>query len=180
MVSLARGTDGPGQQASLPHRSDGTLRSKVYGMCARRTNRHDSLSSEYSIACDYGISAQAPRSKLCLAKPVIRWHCCIDDEEVTATGKHRGGKPATRSSASSSPISQPTLMHFIPSKQAQTPLLSPDQECPYPSCTVRLGSVHDEWPTLLQESRPQEVNNKISGEEDGRGEGGERGGGVRA
>lgn len=67
-VSLARGTDGPGQQASLPHRSNGTLRSRVYGMCARRTNRHDSLSSEYSIACDYGISAQAPRSKLCLAK----------------------------------------------------------------------------------------------------------------
>lgn len=88
-VSLARGTDGPGQQASLPHRSNGTLRSRVYGMCARRTNRHDSLSSEYSIACDYGISAQAPRSKLCLVKPVIRWHCCIDDEEVTTTGKHR-------------------------------------------------------------------------------------------
>lgn len=101
-------------------RSDGTLRSSVYGMCARRAVVIIS-SSEYSSACDYGNSARAPRSKLCLAKPIIRWHCCIDDE-VTTTGKQRR-QACNQTKHMLFLVSQASVVHFVPNKRAQTPLL---------------------------------------------------------
>lgn len=148
-------------------RSDGTLRSSVYGMCARRAVVIIS-SSGYSSACDYGNSARAPRSKLCLAKPIIRWHCCIDDE-VTTTGKQR--QQACNQTKHTLFPYFPGLCSALCSQQASTDAPVADQECPCPPCTVRLGLVRDEWPTLLQESRPQGVKQNQWGEGRGGGKG---------